>query len=174
MRTWTTVLLATLVAAGCTAGAADPPARFQRISGNGFTLFYPQDWRVRDEQPDRILVEGTPGMGDIIPGAEAVRDTSFRGDFDVAVDGFNDQANLLRYKDREVVSDRALRIAGAEQARLVESTWTSEHGIPMRQLDLFALAPGGEAVYYLGVNSAAADFDEPLFRAIVESFRLHV
>lgn len=169
---WFLLLGVVLSVSACSPGAAQTPEGFARAEGDGFAFAYPQDWELTHDPADGGAVAlSAAGTGDLRQQAAALPDPKFRGDFDVAVGGMKDKARLLQFDEWVEVADTQVEVAGAAQARLVESTWTTDKGVNMRQFDLLTLSEDQE-FYYLFVNAAAADFHEATMRAIVDSFEL--
>ena len=161
-----------LLLSACSPEAAEPPEGFAGARGEGFTFAYPQEWELtEDPNTGGIVALSEAGTGDIRQQASAVPDPAFAGDFDAAIVILKDQARLVQFEEWVEVSDTEVEVDGAEQARLVESTWTTDDGVPMRQFDLFTLSEDDQ-FYYLFVNAPADDFDEERMRAIVDSFAL--
>lgn len=165
------VLLATL--GGCSDRTSVVPEDFTQLATEGFSLSHPQDWEVLENTPLDAQVAGPPRTSNIRPQAAVTVDQRFAGDFDNAVDGIDELGGLLYQDGRQTISDEKLEVTGARRARLLEATWTmtTRDGstVQMRQYDLFALTRDNLLIY-LAVNSAASDFDESRFRAIIGSF----
>lgn len=158
--------------AACSLGAAKVPEGFAHAEGDGFAFAYPQDWQLTHDTADGGAVAlSEAGTGDIRQQAAVLPDAEFSGDFDLGVQLLKDKARLLQFDEWVEVSDTEIDVDGAPQARLVESTWTTDEGVAVRQFDLLALSED-EELYYLFVNAAAEDFDETRMRAIVDSFEL--
>lgn len=139
-----------------------------------WTVAYPTDWEVVSDDSAQFVAGGPTGDSGIRPSVTVKVDDGFTGDFDTVVDGLTNTAALAGQPDRENVADEAADVAGSRTARLVEATWTAEEGgeqVPMRQYDLFAVAPDGDLVY-LTYNAPADDFDEDLGRAVVDSLEV--
>jgi hypothetical protein len=170
---WLVLALAATALGGCASGVASLPGGFTRYDAGRFSVAYPRDWRVAHRSEAAVQVLGPVGEGDVRHQLIIEVDHQFAGDFDNAVDGVDELGGLLYQKDRKTVRDEEVAVAGAPRARLLESTWTAEspahEEVRMRQYDLFALTRD-HILIYLTVNSAAPDFDEARFRAIVGSF----
>lgn len=169
---------AALLATGCSSadGGTTPQedGAMATKEAGVWTVAYPTDWEVVSDDDAQFVSGGPSGDSGIRPSVTVKVDDGFSGDFDTVVDGLTSTAALAGQTDRENVADEAVEVAGSRTARLVEATWTAEESgaqVPMRQYDLFAVAPDGELVY-LTYNAPTDEFDEDLGRAVVDSLEV--
>lgn len=170
------VLMVAALLAGC-GGQDEVPEGFERFDSETFSVLHPQDWEVgqRADQGESLTIFGETGPAGVRQAAIVKISPIFSGNFDVAMDGLNDLANI-EFEDRELLQNVDVEVEGARQARLLESTYRgegidSDELVDMHQFDLFMVSQD-EIVYYLRVNAPVELFEDETFRTIVDSFEL--
>lgn len=156
-------------AAACTGSdAAETPDDFTRLSTEGFSVAYPEDWDVVEESDDRVEAEATDYTG-VQPRTSVEREQSSVDDLDGYVDFLAEEADVISQRDEE--SREAVDVAGAADARLLASTYDAEDdaGEPdvVRQLDLVAVTD--DTVVYLSARASDESFDHDTLQAIADS-----
>lgn len=164
-----------LVLAACGGGGTQVPEDYVAVDRPVFAVAHPQDWEREVDEEEALVARGPIGEGNMQQVVTVEVDRRFSGDFDGAVDGMDELGAMFQRQDRELVQDTSADVAGAEQARMLEATWTVTNSegeeVRMRGYDVFALTPDRLFVY-LAVLSAESDFDEALFTQIVDSFEV--
>lgn len=170
---------AALLGACSSAGGAqapDDPEGYTRHQADEHSFLYADGWeRQPDEESGVVEFLGPEGTGDIRTGVRAQRGPGLPDDapMDVYVHQFHLNADL-QLRDREVMSEDPVEVAGARDAMLVESRYVvplEGDEVPMRQFDLLVLTDDGASVN-LRAAGPADDVGEDVLRTIVDSLRL--
>jgi hypothetical protein len=181
-------LSATLAIAGCGGGNDDDdrpqavnapvPSGFSLKRGPDYAFAYPSSWKVQPERRESRgsiqSVLGPAGTGGLPPQIAVGRTPDDKGSFDMALRTWKAD-NQIRRARFKIVSERAMKLEGATDARLIEARYlqaTPEKTTEMvRTLDLLVRTKSGTQLDLL-VRAPEGDFDKARLRAVVDSFRV--
>jgi hypothetical protein len=181
-------LAATLAIAGCGGGSDDHdrpqtvnapvPSGFSLKRGPDYEFAHPSSWEVqpqrRESKGSIQSVLGPAGTGGLPPQIAVGRTPDDKGSFDMALRTWKAD-NQIRRARFKIVSERAVKLDGASDARLIEARYlqaTPEKTTEMvRTLDLIVRTTSGTQLALL-VRAPEGDFDKARLRAVVDSFRV--
>lgn len=174
-RGWPAAVLAAvlvLMMAACGAPSDAVPADFTVVEQETFSVAHPDGWERSIGSATQIEAHDPAVEATIPHGLSLQAQDGFTGTFDHVV--------LLAMGTRRqgegyaLVRDEDAQVDGADQARLVESTWEAGDGEePVRGRSIDVFARRGEALVFLSVIGEDATWDAEEARAIVASLSLN-
>lgn len=178
------VLVPLVLLAACTGAGSDgdadraaAPEGYARHDGTDFSFAYPEDWTVSVQETEEggraesiAYVDG----GEPVPsGVGFERGGTFPAgalDFADYAEQYDSLAEM-NLPGREVLRFEVVQVAGADDARLIESRYQWPDGdVSVRQYDVVLLQEDRDQTPVLRISGPEETWDPALADAIVESF----
>jgi hypothetical protein len=160
--------------AGCGGGgseAADVPQGFKTLTGDGWSLAYPETWEVTTAGGSR-LAQGPKGVGGLAPQAAVARQLK-PPPFELSLEAFrNDQT--LRRGNYKITRDAQFDLDGADDAHIIEADYierTPGGTTPVKTIDLLVRTDDGEQLDFL-LRAPQADFDRMRLNEVLDTIRV--
>jgi hypothetical protein len=173
MRRLTAAITLAIALAACSSSGAEVPEGFTQVERDEFRLAHPGSWAVTADEPARIGITGVAEVQEVFEAAIVQVDHAWTGDFEAATLAIIEPLRLFQVEGYEEVSSGEIDIAGAVEARMVDSTYDSDiTGGRIRQQHVFAIAGPDDPLVYLTVRAPEEIFDEGTAAQIVESLEV--